>query len=73
MEIISVLEPAIGLIGWQLFIISMVLIPTIIAVFNIAINKFEGNQQILWLLIAIFVPFGTYIYFFVGHKQRIRT
>jgi hypothetical protein len=73
MEIISVLEPAIGLIGWQLFIISMVLIPTIIAVFNIAINKFEGNQQIFWLLIAIFFPFGTYIYFFVGHKQRIRT
>ena len=73
MELLSILEPALGLIVWQLLIISVLIIPTIIAVFNIAINKFEGNQQILWLLIATFVPFGVYIYFVIGYKQRIRS
>ena len=72
MELLSILEPAIGLIIWQLLILFAFILPTIIAVVNIAMNKFEGNQQIFWLLIAIFVPFGAYIYFIVGRKQRIR-
>jgi Phospholipase_D-nuclease N-terminal len=58
--------------GPELLLIVVFFLPTIIAVVDIAMNKFEGNQQIFWLLIAIFVPFGAYIYFIVGRKQRIR-
>ena len=72
MQVLSILEPSIALIGWQLFIVLVVILPTLIAVFSVATNKFEKNQQLLWLLITIFVPFGTYIYFFVGYKERIR-
>lgn len=72
MQLLSILEPALGLIAWQLLILSALIIPTIIAVVDIAMNKFEANQQIFWLLIAIFVPFGSYIYFIVGRKQRIK-
>jgi hypothetical protein len=72
MEVLSILEPSFSLVAWQLFLIIGIIVPTIIAVFSVATSKFEKNQQIIWLLIAIFVPFGTYIYFFVGYKQRIR-
>lgn len=71
MEILSVLEPAIGLIMWQILIFSIILLG-IIAFVDVAINKFENNQQLLWLLICVFVPFGGLIYFLIGRKQRIR-
>ena len=71
MELLSILEPAIGLIIWQILIFSIILLG-IIAFIDVAINKFENNQQLLWLLICVFVPFGGLIYFLIGRKQRIR-
>jgi hypothetical protein len=73
MQLLSILEPAIGLIIWQLAIIIAFILPTIFAVVNIAMNKFEENKQIFWLLIAIFVPFGSYIYFIIGRKNIVRS
>jgi hypothetical protein len=71
MQILSVLEPAIGLVMWQVFLLSWIVF-LIFASIDIAINKFEGNQKIFWLLLCIFVPFGWLIYFLIGRKQRIK-
>ena len=71
MELVSVLEPAIGLIMWQIFVLSFIVI-AIIAIIDIAMNKFANNQKFIWLLICLFVPFGGLIYFFIGRKQRIK-
>ncbi len=71
MELLNILA-LLNMGSIELLLIAFFFLPTIIAVVNIAINKFEGNQQIFWLLIAIFVPFGSYIYFIVGRKQRIK-
>ncbi len=70
MEILSILEPQIGLILWQLFAFSIVLI-TLIAIIDIARNNFENNMKLVWLLICIFVPFGCLIYFGIGRKQKV--
>ena len=72
MELLSILKSNSVLILWQLFILSSIVL-LIIASIDIARNKFEGNQKIFWLLLCVFVPFGSLIYFLVGRKQRIRT
>ncbi|MEY4540498.1 MAG: Phospholipase D-nuclease N-terminal [Bacteroidota bacterium] len=71
MQFLSVLEPAIGLIMWQLLIFS-IFIFGIIAIIDIAINRFENNQKIMWVLICLFVPLGGLIYFLIGRKHRIK-
>ena len=71
MELISVLEPHLGLILWQLIALSVVIV-TVIAVIDIAQNNFENNLKLVWLLICIFVPFGGLIYFAIGRKKRIK-
>jgi Phospholipase_D-nuclease N-terminal len=72
MEILSIFA-LFNMGGGELILIMLTIVPTIVAVINIAINEFEGNQKILWLLIAIFVPFGVYIYFIFGWKKRIKS
>ena len=71
MELLSILEPAFGLIMWQIFIFLIILLG-IIGFIDVAMNKFENNQQLLWLLICVFVPFGGLIYFSIGRKQSIK-
>ena len=71
MEILSVLEPPIMLIFWQILVMSIVIIG-IVAIIDVGFNKFENNQQLLWLLICLFVPLGGVLYFLIGRKQRIR-
>lgn len=72
MELLSILKSNSILILWQLFILSSIVL-LIIASIDIARNKFEGNQKIFWLLLCIFVPFGSLIYFLLGRKQRINS
>ena len=71
MELVSVLEPHLGLILWQLIALSVVIV-TVIAVIDIAQNNFENNLKLVWLLICIFVPFGGLIYFAIGRKQKTK-
>ena len=72
MKLLSVLQPHFALILWELFLILWIIF-LIIASINIAINKYEGNQKIFWLLLCIFVPFGWLIYFLIGRRQRIKS
>lgn len=71
MELVSILEPAIALIMWQIFVLSFIVI-AIIAIIDIAMNKFANNQKFIWLLICLFVPFGGLIYFSIGRKHQIK-
>lgn len=71
MQLLSLLEPAFGLIIWEVFLLLWIIF-LIFASIDIAINKFEGNQKIFWLLLCIFVPFGWLIYFLIGRKKRIK-
>ena len=72
MELLSTFGPNDLFILWQIFMISWMIF-LIIASINIAINKFEGNQKIFWLLLCVFVPFGWLIYFLIGRRQRIKS
>ena len=72
MKLLNVLQPHFALILWQLFILSWIFF-LIIASIDIALNKFEGNQKIFWLLLCIFVPLGSLIYFLIGRRQRIKS
>jgi Phospholipase_D-nuclease N-terminal len=63
------------LIAWILpFVILLIpLILLLIACIHIATGKFEGNDKLVWLLIAVFIPFfGPVIYFIFGRKQRLK-
>ncbi len=71
MELLSILEPTFGLVAWQLFMITILLLG-VVAIIDIAINKFENNQKMVWLLICFLLPFGGLIYFLNGRKQRIK-
>jgi hypothetical protein len=55
---------------WQLFLV-LYLVVWIYAVIDIMRNEFIGNNKLLWLLVAILVPFGGFIYFTMGSKQKI--
>jgi hypothetical protein len=72
MELLSIFM-LFNLSAIELLLVIALFLPTIIAVIDIAGNKFEGNQQILWILIVILVPFGPYIYFIFGRKRRIKS
>lgn len=58
-----------------LFIIPLVIILglllPVIAIIDILRSKFSGNDNILMLLIVIFIPFGAIIYFIIAPSKKI--
>jgi hypothetical protein len=58
-----------------LFIIPLAvtfgLLLPIIAIFDILRSKFSGNDNLLMLLIVIFIPFGAIIYFIIAPSKKI--
>ena len=54
------------------FVFIFVLLLPIIAIIDILNSKFEGNDNILMLLIVIFIPFGAILYFILGRNRKIR-
>lgn len=50
-------------------VLFLFLAPWAYALVDILRHKFEGNSQILWLL--IFIPFGFLFYLMMGRAQRI--
>lgn len=66
-----------GVIGPQELIIILIvaggffLLP-LLALVDIVRNKFEGNMQIIWVLIVIFFNIiGSILYFIIGRNQKI--
>jgi len=56
---------------WLVLALIFLLLP-VLAVIDILRSKFEGNENILMLLLVIFVPFGAIIYFLIGPSRKIR-
>ena len=48
------------------------LLLTIMAIIDIMKSKFEGNDNLLMLLIVIFIPLGSIIYFILAPSRKIR-
>lgn len=66
-----------GMIGPQELIIVLIvglfffLLP-LIAIIDIVRSKFEGNMQLIWVLIVIFFNIiGSILYFVIGRNQKI--
>jgi preprotein translocase subunit YajC len=43
----------------------------VIAIIDILKSKFSGNDNILMLLIVIFIPFGAIIYFLIAPSKKL--
>lgn len=65
-----------GLLGLLLILIPFILICIFIlpaiAIIDILRSKFPGNDNILMILIVIFIPFGPILYFIIGPARKIR-
>lgn len=60
-----------GLIITLLVILFIFLIP-LLALLNVLMSDFQGNEKIMWVLIIIFLPFlGSLLYFLIGRDKRI--
>ncbi len=55
-----------------LAIAIVVLLLPIIAIIDILNSKFQGNDNLLMLLIVLFVPLGAILYFFIRPYKKIR-
>lgn len=67
-----------GIIGTQelivilMVIFCMFLLP-VIALVDIVRSKFEGNMQLIWVLIVIFMNIlGALLYFAMGTNQKVK-
>jgi hypothetical protein len=54
------------------FAIILGLILPIIAIIDIVNSKFHGNDTLLIVLIVIFIPFGSILYFVIAPSRKIR-
>jgi len=49
-----------------------VLLLPVIAIIDILNSKFNGNDNLLMLLMVIFILFGAILYFFLAPSRKIR-
>jgi len=54
------------------FVVIFALLLPIIAIIDILNSKFEGNDNLLMLLIVVLIPFGAILYFFVSPSRKIK-
>ncbi len=54
------------------FAIILGLILPIIAIIDIVNSKFQGNDTLLMVLIVIFIPFGSILYFVIAPSRKIK-
>ncbi len=61
------------MILFTVFFLSLffLLLP-LIAIIDIVRSRFYGNDNLLMLLIVIFIPFGSIIYFLIAPSRKIR-
>ncbi len=67
-----------GIIGGSELIVILtiglffILLP-IIAVIDIVRSKFEGNLQIIWIIVVVFFNIiGSILYFLIGRNQKLK-
>jgi hypothetical protein len=54
------------------FAVILGLILPIIAIIDIVNSKFQGNDTLLMVLIVIFIPFGSILYFVIAPSRKIK-
>ena len=54
-----------------LLVFSGILLP-LIAIIDIIGSQFQGNDALLMVLLVIFVPFGSIVYFVIAPSKKIR-
>ena len=55
-----------------LFVGLFLFLLPLIAIVDIIRSKFEGNMQLIWVIIVVFFNvFGTILYFIIGRNQKI--
>lgn len=55
-----------------LFVGLFLLLLPLIAIVDIIRSKFEGNMQLIWVIIVVFFNvIGTILYFIIGRNQKI--
>lgn len=54
-----------------LFALAIFILP-LIALIDVLLNQFPGNDKITWVLVIIFLPFlGSILYFLIGRSKRL--
>jgi hypothetical protein len=53
------------------FALILGLLLPVIAIIDILSSKFSGNDNLLMILIVLFIPFGAIIYFVVAPSRKI--
>lgn len=67
-----------GMIGPQELVVILVVAVFVIviplwALVDIVRSKFEGNMQLIWVIIVVFLSFlGAILYFAMGKNQKIQ-
>jgi hypothetical protein len=55
-----------------LFVGLFLFLLPLIAIIDIIRSKFEGNMQLIWVIIVVFFNvIGTILYFIIGRNQKI--
>jgi hypothetical protein len=53
------------------FAVILGLLLPVIAIIDILRSKFSGNDNLLMILIVLFIPFGAIIYFVIAPSRKI--
>lgn len=68
----SIMTQLLSIGPWQILLIVLGIIPTLIAIIDIVKHQFKGNYKIIWLLVVIFTGlFGALMYFLLGKDSKI--
>ena len=64
-----------GMVGpWQVLILLVGLLLSIIALVDVIRSNFKGsNDKLIWVLVILFLNiFGALLYFLIGTRQKIK-
>jgi len=68
----DIISPELGIVFWTILLV-LVLVLLLIALINILMNRFNGNDKLIWVLIVLLLPFfGSITYFVIGRSNRIK-
>ncbi len=56
-------------IGLIFLVLGLTIIPQIIAIVHIVRSSLESTMKLIWVLVAIFIPFGWLVYFLAGRPR----